>query len=381
MTSYASEIFFRIATLMLSRLQMTSCEKARKRKELEVEILSRNVIGCEGNLVSAYGTPLAATNALWQVDSGGVFTDLKERILLLYPTFLLTFSYLSDKDQYKFEGKHSLSNLQIENNLNDQFNQNSDSNRMIELTGSLLQKIIITFPTVVEYNNWKELLECNTGKKSLSSPLNLAWASSRASVSNINPISLPNNQAYTKISNIHACNPKKCIRPHGTRKPLYCESSATAAALIDGTRSFRKHLKNGKKSKVHAAVDVTKRFESCESDALLLSIIESYHKCSTNAKLNHRAKAGQLDSLVSSSNSDSIVVYPYEQSVANTANITTSINDRNIVVAVAHINQQMRELQAALRNLKRDLSEEKKARIKLEKDLEYDRGEGSKINS
>lgn len=388
-----------------------SCEKSRKRKELEVEILSRNVVGYEGNLASSFGVPLAITNATLQVDTHGVQTDTKERILILYPSFLLTFSYSSEKDQYKFEGKLSLSSLQLNeapqhlvSNYNRQniAKETQENKRVLELTGSLMQRIMITFPTTIEYQNWYELLSRSLSRKQSPVRLNSSWAfegSDHNDSSDMFP-SLPPTSGDITIEKdgigptaagmagvvightrwISSC-PRRCIRPHCTQKQIPDDARTVgssvgggiaAAALIDGNRSFRRGLKSTRKMKSHGSVDVLKRFETCETDALLLSVIESYQKSSSvtrQAQGNQGRHHHEVDSVVSSSDLNGIMFATTREPMATSAKPS---NERNIVLAVAHINQQMKELQAALRNLKRDLSEEKRARLKLERDLESD---------
>uniref|UniRef100_A0A336LGF1 CSON011598 protein n=1 Tax=Culicoides sonorensis TaxID=179676 RepID=A0A336LGF1_CULSO len=126
-----------------------TCIATRRQKELELQILTGPVRGWQGQELSSLGEIL-------HMGSVAVGSDHRDRYFVLFPQTLLILSVSQRMSAFKYEGKLPLSGILV-NRL-----QDSESiKNAFEISGPLIERIMVVCQGPVEANKWVELLTGN----------------------------------------------------------------------------------------------------------------------------------------------------------------------------------------------------------------------------
>ncbi|XP_066267827.1 rho guanine nucleotide exchange factor 7-like isoform X4 [Branchiostoma lanceolatum] len=129
------------------------CLETRKQKEIEFEIMNSEIKGWEGEEISQLGEVILMS--MVTVHTGD--EDRKERYFLLFPGVLLMLSISPRMSGFIYEGKLALSGLNIIR-LEDVDNIKN----AFEISGSLIERIVVTTNSTREQAEWATLLQQQT---------------------------------------------------------------------------------------------------------------------------------------------------------------------------------------------------------------------------
>ncbi|XP_078613069.1 rho guanine nucleotide exchange factor 7-like isoform X20 [Branchiostoma floridae x Branchiostoma japonicum] len=129
------------------------CLETRKQKEIEFEIMNSEIKGWEGEEISQLGEVILMS--MVTVHTGD--EERKERYFLLFPGVLLMLSISPRMSGFIYEGKLALSGLNI-TRLEDVDNIKN----AFEISGSLIERIVVTTNSTREQAEWATLLQQQT---------------------------------------------------------------------------------------------------------------------------------------------------------------------------------------------------------------------------
>eukprot|EP00058_Branchiostoma_floridae_P008287 XP_002593775.1 hypothetical protein BRAFLDRAFT_62045 [Branchiostoma floridae] len=270
------------------------CLETRKQKEIEFEIMNSEIKGWEGEEISQLGEVILMS------------MERKERYFLLFPGVLLMLSISPRMSGFIYEGKLALSGLNI-TRLEDVDNIKN----AFEISGSLIERIVVTTNSTREQAEWATLL-----------------------------------QQQTKISPVTPVTSKPPPVPASSRTPTSTlQRHQVPPAIKDPNRSprtVRRLLTSSMRRKQGSA--------QLEEDAAVLRVIEAY--CTSTRRLEQAPQ----------------VLVPEEEKiiVEETKNNQTVVQEKSLVDTVYQLKDQVEELCKETKRLNKGLEEEVMARKRME---------------
>ncbi|KAK3530219.1 hypothetical protein QTP86_020156 [Hemibagrus guttatus] len=344
------------------------CQEVRKRKELELQILTEPVRGWEGEGIKTLGSVLYMSQVLMQNHGS---EEKIERYLLLFPHVLVVLSVSPRMSCFIYQGKFPLTGMAV--------SKSEEIRNAFEISGSMIDRINVICNNPQDLQEWVEHLHRQTKRTS-------------ASISSLKPChTLPSHPptpsrhsesrgAYHTLPHPSShCTPHSTmmwgpLEPPKTQKPwsLSCLRPApplkASAALCykedlsKSPKSMKKLLHKRKERKPSdEEFSMRKSTAALEEDAQILKVIEAY--C-TSAKTRQ--------TLNSSSRKDSglHMLFPEEEKIIVEeirSNGQTVIEERSLVDTVYALRDEVQELKQDNKRMKSSLEEEQKARKELEK--------------
>ncbi|XP_076857950.1 rho guanine nucleotide exchange factor 7a isoform X1 [Brachyhypopomus gauderio] len=172
------------------------CQEVRKRKELELQILTESVRLWEGDSIRTLGAVLYLSQAL--VQSHGC-EERNERYLMLFPHVLLILSASPRMSGFIYQGKLPLSGMTV-TPLEDSEGQKN----AFELSGSMFERLQVVCFSKQDQQDWLERLTRQTKHTTLAAP-------------NVKPLTVP---CHTLPS--HPLTPSRHAESRGlTVSPAY----------------------------------------------------------------------------------------------------------------------------------------------------------------
>ncbi|XP_011147401.1 rho guanine nucleotide exchange factor 7 [Harpegnathos saltator] len=298
------------------------CASIRKQRELALQILTSGIKGWEGEELNSLGEVLHVGSVTLAT---GV--DRRDRYFVLFPTTLLVLSTSPRMSSYIYEGKLPLTGINVTG-----IEDTDEIRNALEITGPMIESIVVLCPTREERQRWIELLIQEQGASLLKSP------------------TMPrqmNNQMNGKRPTI-----EHCTSP-GIKTPWSLASLRPAPPLYS--------LKNF--GKIDTTTDTSRPLRSCnerqfEEDAIILKVIEGY--ClSVNARFTvHSGESNSMLDYESQKSRDRV------SSMHNRGN-WESCNDRTLSETVKTLKNQMTDLQSQMSLLTKQLDEERRSRLSL----------------
>ncbi|KAM4794643.1 rho guanine nucleotide exchange factor 7 isoform 1-T1 [Rhinophrynus dorsalis] len=138
------------------------CQEVRKRKELELQILTEAIRGWEGEDIKTLGTVLYMSQVLIQCAGS---EEKNERYLLLFPNLLLMLSASPRMSGFIYQGKIPLTGTCI-TKLEDNENQKN----AYEISGNMIERIIVSCNNQQDLQEWVDHLHRQTKFTSLVNP-------------------------------------------------------------------------------------------------------------------------------------------------------------------------------------------------------------------
>lgn len=358
------------------------CQEVRKRKELELQILTEPIRSWEGDDIKTLGSVTYMSQVTIQCAGS---EEKNERYLLLFPNLLLMLSASPRMSGFIYQGKLPTTGMTI-TKLEDSENHRN----AFEISGSMIERILVSCSNPQDLQEWVECLQRQTKVTSVSNPTikphsvpshtlpshPLTPSSKHA---DSKPVAL--TPAYHTLPHpSHHGTPHTTIswgplEPPKTPKPwsLSCLRPAPplrpSAALCykeDLSRSpktMKKLLPKRKPERKPSDEEfaVRKSTAALEEDAQILKVIEAY--C-TSAKTRQ--------TLNSSSRKESApqVLLPEEEKIIveeTKSNGQTVIEEKSLVDTVYALKDEVQELRQDNKKMKKSLEEEQRARKDLEK--------------
>ncbi|XP_021130928.2 rho guanine nucleotide exchange factor 6 isoform X3 [Anas platyrhynchos] len=291
---------------------VTQCQELRKRKQLELQILSESIQRWEGEDIKTMGNIIYMSQVM--VQSGGS-EEKEERYFLLFSNVLLMLSASPRMSGFIYQGKLPLTGMTLTKLEDAEGNEH-----MFEIGGNMTERITVSCSTSQDLHEWLDHLQrltkgtCNTVSKTQS------WS------------------AHSRMSYILK------------------DSSKSPKTM----KKFLPKRKTERKASDEEFV-IRKSTAALEEDAQILKVIEAY--CTG---------AGFQQALSSGSRKDSIpqVLLPEEEKIIieeTRSNGQTVTEEKSLVDTVYALKDEVKELKQENKRMKQCLEEELKSRKDLEK--------------
>ncbi|NXJ28048.1 ARHG6 factor, partial [Dicrurus megarhynchus] len=323
------------------------CQELRKRKQLELQILSESIQCWEGEDIKMMGNVIYMSQVM--VQSGGS-EEKEERYFLLFSNVLLMLSASPRMSGFIYQGKLPLTGMTLTKLEDAEGNEH-----MFEITGNMMERITVSCSTSQDLHEWLDHLQrltkgtCSTVSKTHS------WSphSTFSSAGQIRgPLEPPKILKPWSLS---------CLRPAPPLRPSaalsYKEDSSKSPKTM---KKFLPKRKTERKPSDEEFV-IRKSTAALEEDAQILKVIEAY--CTG---------AGYQQALSSGSRKDSIpqVLLPEEEKIIieeTRSNGQTVTEEKSLVDTVYALKDEVKELKQENKRMKQCLEEELKSRKDLEK--------------
>ncbi|KAM9849893.1 rho guanine nucleotide exchange factor 6 isoform 4-T4 [Aulostomus maculatus] len=341
------------------RSLVTQCQDLRKRKNLELQILSEPVRGWDGDSMKSLGHVAYMSHVHVK---NGPSEEKEERYLMLFPNLLVMLSTSPRMSGFIYQGRLPLTGTTVTRHAED----TDSAQYAFDITGSMIERVTVFCSSAVELQEWLEHLQPFTKGgspagtilktvegKSLSmvgTPTHLSHLGSLSAVSR-GPLEPP------KISKPWSLS---CLRPAPPLKP-----SAALGYKEDSSKSprpMKKFLPGNRKKERKPSDDeiqTRKSTAALEEDAQILRVIEAY--C-TGASL-HQTTTVRKECVPQ-------VLLPEEEKIIveeMKSNGQTVIEEKSLVDAVYALKDEVHELKKENKWMKQFLEEEQKSRKELER--------------
>ncbi|NWV06800.1 ARHG6 factor, partial [Ptilonorhynchus violaceus] len=332
---------------------VSQCQELRKRKQLELQILSESIQRWEGEDIKTLGNIIYMSQVM--VQCGGS-EEKEERYFLLFSNVLLMLSASPRMSGFIYQGKLPLTGMTLTRLEDAEGNEH-----MFEIAGNMMERITVSCSTSQDLHEWLDHLQrltkgtCSTVSKTQS------WSphSTFSSAGQIRgPLEPPKILKPWSLS---------CLRPAPPLRPSAALSYKEVIIPPDFThkspKTMKKFLPKRKTERKPSDEEfvIRKSTAALEEDAQILKVIEAY--CTG---------AGFQQALSSGSRKDSIpqVLLPEEEKIIieeTRSNGQTVTEEKSLVDTVYALKDEVKELKQENKRMKQCLEEELKSRKDLEK--------------
>ncbi|XP_072478054.1 rho guanine nucleotide exchange factor 7 isoform X3 [Notamacropus eugenii] len=283
------------------------CQEVRKRKELELQILTEAIRCWEGDDIKTLGNVIYMSQVMIQCAGN---EEKNERYLLLFPNILLMLSASPRMSGFIYQGKLPMTGTTI-TKLEDSENHKN----AFEIAGSMIERILVSCNNQQDLHEWVDHLQKQTKVTTIGNPT-------------VKPHSVPSHTDLSK-------SPKTMKKLLPKRKPERKPSDEEFA--------------------------LRKSTAALEEDAQILKVIEAY--CTS-------AKTRQTLNSSTRKESAPQVLLPEEEKIIveeTKSNGQTVIEEKSLVDTVYALKDEVQELRQDNKKMKKSLEEEQRARKDLEK--------------
>ncbi|XP_070711844.1 rho guanine nucleotide exchange factor 7-like [Pempheris klunzingeri] len=356
------------------------CQEVRKKKDLELQILTEPIRNWEGDDIRTLGPVLHMSHTTVHTQN---CQESNERYLILFPHTLLMLSASLRMSGFIYQGKIPLSGMLIS-----RIEDGENLRNAFEISGGQCERMQVACNSQHELQEWLDLLTkhthtsashrhsdkpqsvCHTLPSHPGTPTR--HSESRGGSTGHTYHTLPHPSSYgTGLSSNPMWGP---LEPPSTPKPwsLSCLRPAPplrpSVALCQkedmskSPKNMKKLLPKRKPERKPSEEDFTVRKSTAalEEDAQILKVIEAY--C-TSAKTRQTLNS-------SSSRKDVHMLFPEEEKIIveeTRSNGQTVVEERSLVDTVYSLKDEVQELKQDNKRMKRTLEEEQRARKELER--------------
>uniref|UniRef100_A0A673Z970 Osteoclast-stimulating factor 1 n=1 Tax=Salmo trutta TaxID=8032 RepID=A0A673Z970_SALTR len=364
------------------------CQEVRKRKELELQILTETIRRWEGDDIRTLGPVLYMSHTLCHTHGS---EEKSERYLLLFPNVLLLLSASSRMSGFIYQGKLPLTGMLISRIEDCEMVKNA-----FEISGSTCERMQVVCNNQQDLQEWVEHLSRHTQIRNAPSgimttptakpqsvpchtlpshPLTPTRHSESRGVSG-GPAyhTLPHPSSHGAPQTPPMWGPLEppstpkpwslsCLRPAPPLKPS--AALCYKEELSKSPKSMKKLLPKRKPERKPSDEDFATRKSTAalEEDAQILKVIEAYcTSAKTRQTLNSRSRE----------KSSLHMLFPEEEKIIveeTKSNGQTVIEEKTLVDTVYGLKDEVQELKQDNKKMRRTLDEEQKARKELEKIL------------
>ncbi|XP_061660647.1 rho guanine nucleotide exchange factor 7b isoform X2 [Syngnathoides biaculeatus] len=348
------------------------CQQVRKKKDLELQVLTEPVRNWEGDDIRTLGPVLHMSQAT--VCSQNC-QESRERYLVLFPHTLLFLSASMRMSGFIYQGKMPLSGMLISRIEDREIMRNA-----FEISGVQCNRMQVACNSQQDLLDWLDLLTkythnpavhthktqsvCHTLPSLPVTPYQHSESCGGSSASH----TLPHLSSYGGSPMWGALEPPStpstwsmsCLRPAPPLRPsaaLYNKEDMSMSP-----KNMKKLLSKRKPERKLSEENLTVRKSTAalEEDAQILKVIEAY--C-TSAKTRQTLNS-------SSSRRDAHMLFPGEEKIIveeNRSNGQTAMEESSLVDTVHNLRDEGQELKQDNKRMKRTLEEEQRARKELER--------------
>ncbi|KAI5756853.1 ARHGEF6 [Gulo gulo luscus] len=336
---------------------MGQCQDLRKRKQLELQILSEPIQAWEGESIKTLGNVLFMSQVMVQY---GTCEEKEERYLMLFSSVLIMLSASPRMSGFIYQGKIPVTGMVVTRLDDIEGNDNT-----FEITGNI-ERIVIHCNSSQDFQEWLEqLCRLIRGPASCSS-LSKTSSSSCSAHSSFSSTGQPRGplepRQVVKPWSLSCLRPAPPLRPSAAlgykeRMSYILKESSKSPKTM---KKFLHKRKTERKPSEEEYV-IRKSTAALEEDAQILRVIEAYC-ASANFQPGHGSSA-RKDSLPQ-------VLLPEEEKLIieeTRSNGQTIIEEKSLVDTVYALKDEVKELKQENKRMKQCLEEELKSRRDLEK--------------
>ncbi|XP_017159078.1 rho guanine nucleotide exchange factor 7-like isoform X2 [Poecilia reticulata] len=352
------------------------CEEVRKRKNLELQILTEPIRNWEGEDIKTLGPVLHMSQVKVHTQN---CQESNERFLILFPHTLLMLSASLRMSGFIYQGKMPLSGMLIS-----RIEDGENLKNAFEISGGQCERTQIACSSQRDLQDWLDLLTkhthttppqvCKLQDVCYTLPSHPAAHSRYSESRGGSPYhTLPHPSLNGTISSSSPvwgpleppCTPKpwtlSCLRPAPPLRP-----SAALGFKEDVSKSPKNKrpllptIRKPERKPSEEDFTARKSTAALEEDAQILKVIEAY--C-TSAKTRQTLNS-------SSSRKDVHMLFPEEEKIIveeTRSNGQTVVEERSLVDTVYSLRDEVQELKQDNKRIKRTLEEEQRARKELER--------------
>ncbi|XP_041846006.1 rho guanine nucleotide exchange factor 6 isoform X4 [Melanotaenia boesemani] len=326
------------------RSLVTQCQDLRKRKNLELQILSEPVRGWEGDSMKSLGHVAYMSQVHVR---NGCSEEKEERYLMLFPNVLIMLSASPRMSGFIYQGRLPLTGTTVTRHAEDA----DTAHYAFDITGSMIDRITVFCSSALDLQDWLEHLQPFTKGGSPASTISKSVDGKAQSMVGT-PTHLPHLGGLSSASRGPLEPPQiskpwslSCLRPAPPLKPSAALGYKERMSYImkDSSKSPRPMKKflpgNRKKERKPSDDDVQMRKSTValEEDAQILRVIEAY--C-TGASLHQSTTAVRKECVPQ-------VLLPEEEKIIveeMKSNGQTVIEEKSLVDAVYALKDEVHEL-------------------------------------
>uniref|UniRef100_T1J452 Rho guanine nucleotide exchange factor 7 n=1 Tax=Strigamia maritima TaxID=126957 RepID=T1J452_STRMM len=301
----------------------SACMAIRRQREMELEVMSGTIHGWEGEEISSLGEIIVMSSVVTWSET----RERKDRYLIFFPQTLIILSVSARMSAFLYEGRLPVTGISVS-----PLEDTETCHNAFEITGALVERIVVCTMTLEERDNWVEMLQ-NAGSSVLKQPPPPPPPTPSSHDSNkfLSTKPMPTARVWTM----------SCLRPAAPLRPcLALGVKDEPNSRSNSTRSLRK-----------------KDDRSHDDDTHVLRVIEAY--C-TSAKTRYTVNSALLDF-------PQVLIAEEEKIIIEeTSGCEAVMEEKSLVDTVYALKDQVKELKQETSSLAKCLAEEKKARQHLE---------------
>uniref|UniRef100_A0A3P9JCL5 Osteoclast-stimulating factor 1 n=1 Tax=Oryzias latipes TaxID=8090 RepID=A0A3P9JCL5_ORYLA len=348
------------------------CQEVRKRKDLELQILTEPIRNWEGEDIKSLGAVLHMSQVTVHSQN---CQEVNERYLVLFPHTLLVLSASLRMSGFIYQGRMPLSGMLIS-----RIEDGENWRNAFEISGGQCERMQVACNSQRDLQDWLDLLTKHTHTPAHTHRPPCHTLPSHTVTSSRHSEARGGSSACHTLPHLSSCETSHSapswgpLEPPSTPKPwsLSClrpapplRSSAALCFKEDMSKSpknMKKLLPKRKPERKPSEEDVTVRKSTAalEEDAQILKVIEAYcTSAKTRQTLNSRC-----------SRKDVQMLFPEEEKIIveeTRSNGQTVVEERSLVDTVYSLKDEVQELKQDNKRMKRTLEEEQRARKELER--------------
>ncbi|XP_039944799.1 rho guanine nucleotide exchange factor 6 isoform X2 [Hirundo rustica] len=326
---------------------VSQCQELRKRKQLELQILSESIQHWEGEDIKIMGNIIYMSQVMVQ---SGESEEKEERYFLLFSNVLLMLSASPRMSGFIYQGKLPLTGMTLTKLEDAEGNEH-----MFEITGNMMERITVSCSTSQDLHEWLDHLQrltkgtCSTISKTQSWSPHSTFSSAGQICGPLEPPKILKPWSLT------------CLRPAPPLRPSaalsYKEDSSKSPKTM---KKFLPKRKTERKPSDEEFV-IRKSTAALEEDAQILKVIEAY--CTGGSFQQALSSGSRKDSIPQ-------VLLPEEEKIIIgeiRSNGQTVKEEKSLVDTVYALKDEVKELKQENKRMKQCLEEELKFRKDLEK--------------
>ncbi|XP_011930366.1 PREDICTED: rho guanine nucleotide exchange factor 6 isoform X3 [Cercocebus atys] len=337
---------------------MGQCQDLRKRKQLELQILSEPIQAWEGEDIKNLGSVIFMSQVMVQY---GACEEKEERYLMLFSNVLIMLSASPRMSGFIYQGK-----IPIAGTVVTRLDEIEGNDCTFEITGNVVERIVVHCNNNQDFQEWLEQLNRLIRGPASCSSLSKTSSSSCSAHSSFSSTGQP--RGPLEPPQIIKPWSLSCLRPAPPLRPSAALGYKERMSYIlkessKSPKTMKKFLHKRKTERKPSEEEyvIRKSTAALEEDAQILKVIEAYCT-SANFQQGHG----------SSTRKDSIpqVLLPEEEKLIieeTRSNGQTIMEEKSLVDTVYALKDEVKELKQENKRMKQCLEEELKSRRDLEK--------------
>uniref|UniRef100_A0A2K6EEL9 Rac/Cdc42 guanine nucleotide exchange factor 6 n=1 Tax=Propithecus coquereli TaxID=379532 RepID=A0A2K6EEL9_PROCO len=336
---------------------MGQCQDLRKRKQLELQILSEPIQAWEGEDIKTLGNVIFMSQVMLQY---GTCEEKQERYLMLFSNILIVLSASPRMSGFIYQGKIPIGGMVVT-----RLDEIEGNDCTFEITGNTTERTVVHCNNNQDFQEWLEQLNRLIRGPASSSSLSKTSSSSCSAHSSFSSTGQP--RGPLEPPQIIKPWSLSCLRPAPPLRPSaalgYKEKLLSLQESSKSPKTMKKFLHKRKTERKPSEEEyvIRKSTAALEEDAQILKVIEAYCT-SANFQQGHG----------SSTRKDSVpqVLLPEEEKLIieeTRSNGQTIMEEKSLVDTVYALKDEVKELKQENKRMKQCLEEELKSRRDLEK--------------